>query len=63
MRVIGLKKQLTTSEISTVLKKHYPKLDKDSLNGLSKAIASGNCMLEDDWGLEADLKDLGVRIS
>ena len=63
MRVTGLKKQLALSEITAVLKKHYPKLDKDSLNGLSKAIASGNCLLEDDWALEADLKDLGVRIS
>lgn len=63
MRVIGLKNELNLYEIKTVLKKHYPKLDNDSLNGLSKAIASGNCLLEDDWALEADLKDLGVRIS
>lgn len=49
-------------DVRVVIKKHYPNIDKDALTGLARAICLGNCVLEDDWALEQDLKDLGIRI-
>lgn len=63
MQVIGLKNELSETVVKSVLRKHMPSLPKESIDGLAKGICRGNVRLENDWALEQDLKDLGVRFA
>jgi hypothetical protein len=62
MRIKGLRNNVNQNQLVSVLKKHVVK-DQSQLVALAKQILNGNVIvLEDDWALEQDLKDLGVRV-
>lgn len=62
MRIKGLRNSVTQNQIVSVLKRHITK-EPAQLTALAKQIANGAVIeLEDDWALEQDLKDLGVRV-
>ena len=61
MRVKGIKVIASEQQIAQTISKHTGKSIADSLE-LSKQIFDGAAVeLDDDWALEQDLKDLGVR--
>jgi hypothetical protein len=62
VRIKGLRNNVNQNQLVSVLKKHVVK-DQSQLVALAKQILNGNVIvLEDDWALEQDLKDLGVRV-
>ena len=62
MRVKGLRANVNQNQLVSVLKKHMNK-DSTQLNAIARQILNGAVIqLEDDWALEQDLKDLGVRV-
>jgi hypothetical protein len=62
MRIKGLRNTVGQNQLVSVLKKHLTK-DSSQITALAKQIASGAVIeLDDDWALEQDLKDLGVRV-
>lgn len=62
MRVTGLKIVLNEAEIVKVLRKHT-KLSVEEAKDLAKKILNGASVdLEEDWALEQDLKEIGVRV-
>jgi hypothetical protein len=62
MRIKGLRNNVNQNQLVSVLKKHVVK-DQAQIVALAKQILNGNVIvLEDDWALEQDLKDLGVRV-
>lgn len=62
MRIKGLRNSVTQNQIVSVLKRHMTK-ESSQITNLARQIANGNVIeLEDDWALEQDLKDLGVRV-
>lgn len=61
MRVKGIRIVASEQQIAMTISKHTGKSMADSLE-LSKQILSGVAVdFDDDWALEQDLKDLGVR--
>ena len=61
MRVKGIKIIASEQQIAMTISRHTGKSMTDSLN-LSKQILSGVAVeFDDDWALEQDLKDLGVK--
>jgi hypothetical protein len=61
MRVKGIKIVASEQQIAMTISRHTGKNMSDSLS-LSKQILSGVAVdFEDDWALEQDLKDLGVK--
>lgn len=63
MRITGLKKPVNQAEILKVLRNHLGDTSSD-LKQLSNKIADGEMIVLDyDWALEQDLKDLGVRVN
>lgn len=63
MRVIGLKQPVSVATVKTILKKHNGQLDSKIVEKLAHAICNGNAVLDEDWALEQELKEIGVRIS
>lgn len=62
MRIKGLRNTVGQKQLVGVLKRHLTK-DSSQINTLAKQILNGAVIeLEDDWALEQDLKDLGVRV-
>lgn len=62
MKIKGLRNTVGQNQLASVLKKHLAK-DSSQIAALAKQIANGvQVELEDDWALEQDLKDLGVRV-
>ncbi len=62
MRIKGLRNTVSQNQLVSVLKRHLTK-DSSQLASLARQILNGNMIeLEDDWALEQDLKDLGVRV-
>jgi hypothetical protein len=62
MKIKGLRNTVGQNQLVSVLKKHLTK-DSSQIIALAKQIAKGALVeLEDDWALEQDLKDLGVRV-
>lgn len=62
MRVTGLKIVLNEAEIVKVLRKHT-ELSVEEAKDLAKKILNGASVdLEEDWALEQDLKEIGVRV-
>ncbi len=62
MRIKGLRNTVSQNQLVTVLKRHLTK-DQAQLVALAKQILNGAVIvLEDDWALEQDLKDLGIRV-
>lgn len=62
MRITGLRTLVSKDQLVSVLKKHTTK-DKEKIRSLAQDILNGFAVdLEDDWALEQDLKDLGVRV-
>jgi len=61
MRVKGIRIVASEQQIAQTISKHTGKSIADSLE-LSKQIFDGAAVeLDDDWALEQDLKDLGVK--
>ena len=61
MRVKGIKIVASEQQIAQTINRHTGKSMADSLV-LSKQIFEGAAVeLDDDWALEQDLKDLGVK--
>lgn len=62
MKIKGLRNSVKQSQVLSVLKKHIDK-DVGRLQTIAKQITDGIVIeLEDDWALEQDLKDLGVKV-
>lgn len=62
MRIKGLRNTVSQNQLVSVLKRHLTK-DQAQLVALAKQILNGVVIvLEDDWALEQDLKDLGVKV-
>lgn len=62
MRIKGLRNTVSQNQLVSVFKKHVAK-DTAQLTVLAKQILNGAVVeLDDDWALEQDLKDLGVRV-
>jgi hypothetical protein len=62
MRIKGLRNTVNQNQLVSVLKRHLTK-DPAQLIALAKQILNGAVIvLEDDWALEQDLKDLGIRV-
>jgi hypothetical protein len=62
MRIKGLRNAVSQNQLVSVLKRHLTK-DSSQLASLARQILNGVMIeLEDDWALEQDLKDLGVRV-
>lgn len=62
MRIKGIRNSINQNQLVSVLKKHLTK-DQAQIVALAKQILNGTViMLDDDWALEQDLKDLGVRV-
>lgn len=62
MRIKGLRNTVNQNQLVSVLKRHLTK-DQAQLIALAKQILNGAVIvLEDDWALEQDLKDLGIRV-
>lgn len=62
MRVKGLRNNVNQNQLIAVLKKHMTK-DATQLTVIARQILNGSVLqLDDDWALEQDLKDLGVRV-
>jgi ribonuclease I len=62
MRIKGLRNTVSQNQLVSVLKRHLTK-DQTQLVALAKQILNGVVIvLEDDWALEQDLKDLGVKV-
>lgn len=62
MRIKGLRNTVSQNQLVSVLKRHLTK-DQAQLVALAKQILNGAVIvLEDDWALEQDLKDLGVKV-
>jgi hypothetical protein len=63
MRIKGLRKDIKQNELVKTLTKHLDSKGVTEIRDLAKRILSGGTFeLEDDWGLEQDLKDLGVKV-
>jgi hypothetical protein len=61
MRVKGIKVIASEQQIAQTISRHTGKSMAESLQ-VSKQIFDGAAVeLDDDWALEQDLKDLGVR--
>lgn len=61
MRVKGIRVIASEQEIALTISRHTGKSMADSLT-LSKQILNGAPVeFDDDWALEQDLKDLGVK--
>jgi hypothetical protein len=61
MRVKGIKIVASEQQIAMAISKHTGKSLSDSME-LSRKILSGTAVeFDDDWALEQDLKDLGVK--
>ena len=62
MKIKGLRNTVGQNQLVSVLKRHLTK-DSSQLQSIAKQILNGSVIhLEDDWALEQDLKDLGVRV-
>lgn len=62
MKIKGLRNTVGQNQLVSVLKRHLTK-DSSQINTIAKQILKGAVIeLEDDWALEQDLKDLGVRV-
>ena len=62
MRIKGLRNTVSQNQLVSVLKKHVTK-DSAQIATLAKQILNGSVIeIDDDWALEQDLKDLGVRV-
>jgi hypothetical protein len=62
MRIKGLRNSVNQNQLVSVLKKHTSK-DSAQIHALARQILNGNVIdLDDDWALEQDLKDLGIRV-
>lgn len=62
MRIKGLRNTVSQNQLVSVLKRHLTR-DQAQLVALAKQILNGAVIvLEDDWALEQDLKDLGVKV-
>ena len=62
MRIKGLRNTVSQNQLTSVLKKHMSK-ETTQIQSIAKQILNGSVInLEDDWALEQDLKDLGVRV-
>jgi len=62
MKIKGLRNTVGQNQLVSVLKKHLTK-DSSQITSLARQILNGVMIeLEDDWALEQDLKDLGVRV-
>jgi hypothetical protein len=62
MKIKGLRNTVVQKQLVSVLKKHLTK-DTSQIASLARQILNGAMVeLEDDWALEQDLKDLGVRV-
>ena len=61
MRVKGVRIVASEQQIADTIRKHTGKSASDCLE-ISKQILNGSAVvLPDDWVLEQDLKDLGVK--
>lgn len=62
MRIKGLRNSVNQNQLVSVLKKHMSK-DTAQIHALARQILNGTVIdLDDDWALEQDLKDLGIRV-
>ena len=62
MRITGLRNNVNQNQLIAVLKKHTGK-DASQVHTIARQILNGSAIqLDDDWALEQDLKDLGVRV-
>lgn len=62
MKIKGLRNTVGQNQLVSVLKRHLTK-DSSQINTIAKQILNGTVIeLDDDWALEQDLKDLGVRV-
>jgi len=62
MKIKGLRNTVGQNQLVSVLKRHLAK-DSSQINTIAKQILKGTVIeLDDDWALEQDLKDLGVRV-
>lgn len=62
MRIKGLRNSVNQNQLVAVLKKHMSK-DAAQIHALARQILNGGVIdLDDDWALEQDLKDLGIRV-
>lgn len=61
MRVKGIKLIASEQEIATVIQKHTGKSLSDSMTIAQNIVSGANVVLDEDWALEQDLKDLGVK--
>jgi len=62
MRIKGLRNTVSQNQLVSVLKRHLTK-EPSQISAIAKQILNGAMIeLEDDWALEQDLKDLGVRV-
>lgn len=62
MKIKGLRNTVGQNQLVSVLKRHLSK-DSSQINTIAKQILNGAVIeLDDDWALEQDLKDLGVRV-
>lgn len=62
MRIKGLRNSVNQNQLVSVLKKHTSK-DTAQIHALARQILNGTVIeLDDDWALEQDLKDLGIRV-
>mgnify|MGYP006919806680 CR=1 FL=1 len=60
MRIIGVRGNVSKNVLVTTLRKHMTTGD---INHLATSILEGAMVqLDDDWALEQDLKDLGVKV-
>lgn len=63
MRVIGVKQPVSEAIVKKILRKHNSSLDNKVVDRLAQSICNGNAVLDEDWALEQDLKDIGIRIA
>lgn len=62
MRIKGLRNTVNQNQLVAVLKKHMSK-DPSQVQTIARQILNGAAIqLDDDWALEQDLKDLGIRV-
>lgn len=62
MKIKGLRNSVKQADLVRVLKKHLDK-DANRLHTIARQITEGLVIeLDDDWALEQDLKDLGVKV-
>lgn len=62
MRIKSLKLIATPQEIAKVLQKHTGSPYSECRQLARNILNGGQVELPDDWALEQDLKDLGIRV-